>query len=118
MVYVTKWAGSANEIPSTVANTHSLRAGGAAALFASGIDWVTIQRWGSRRSFISHEYVWRDSEARPHLGEKIATTQGLNRFLADVAPLRTRSPIGELPDFHTGSSVAITGLAAAYSLNT
>ena len=84
--------------------------GGAPALFSSGIDWVNEQRWGRWRSFTFHEYVWRDSESFLHLGERIASTHGLNRFLADVPPLHVRHPTEELPDFHNGRSVTTNGV--------
>ena len=81
-----KWASAANGIPSAVVNTHSLRAGGATALFAAGLDWISIQRWGRWRSFIFHEYIWHDAGRFLHFGDRIASTSGLNKYLAEVAP--------------------------------
>ena len=51
LVQIMKWAAGANDIPADVVNTHSLRAGGATALFSTGVDWITIQRWGRWKSF-------------------------------------------------------------------
>ena len=102
MVNVMQWAASAVGISSSVVNTHSLRAGGTTALFASGVDWIAIQRWGRWRSFIFHEYVWHDSMAFLHLGERIASTRGLNTLLVDVAPLHVRDPKDTTLPFHTG----------------
>ena len=96
-----KWAAAANGVPSAVVNTHSMRAGGATALFQAGLDWITIQRWGRWRSFIFYEYVWRDAAAFLNLGERIASTSGLNKYLVEVAPLHT-PPAKEIPAFHTG----------------
>ena len=87
-----------------MANSHSLSDGGAAALFASGIYWITIQRWGRWRTFIFHEYVWHDSMAFLHLGERIASTKGLQTLLVDVAPLHVRQTTSESTPFHTGAS--------------
>ena len=71
MVYAMQWAGNPNSIPASMENTHSLWAGGAAALFASGIYWIAIQRRVRWKSFTSHEYARRDSLSPPpqHWGE-------------------------------------------------
>ena len=82
MVYFLKWAGLPNGLPSTVADTHSLRAGGATALFAAGLDWIAILSWGRWRSFVFYEYVWRDAAGFLHLGKKVASTKGLGKYLA------------------------------------
>ena len=47
LVQVMKWAVVGTNIFFADVNTHSLRAGGAAALFPSGVDWVGTQRRGS-----------------------------------------------------------------------
>ena len=70
---------------------------------------MAIKRWGRWRSFIPHEYIWRDSEPFLHLGSKVANTHGLNKFLAEVAPLHILSPTEELSAFHTWKSVRATG---------
>ena len=69
MVYVVKWAALANGIPMSVANTHSLRSGVATALYADGIDWGAIRRWGRCRSFVFREYVWREAVGFLRIGE-------------------------------------------------
>ena len=71
-------------------------------MFAAGLDWISIQRWGRWRSFIFHEYVWRDAARSLHFGERISNTPGLNKYLIEVAPQHTPSSSFPLPDFHTG----------------
>ena len=61
-----KGAVVSNRVPVEAANTQFLRDGGDTALFSVGIDWMAIQRWGRWRSFIFHEYVWRDSVGFAH----------------------------------------------------
>ena len=102
LVYATKWAALANGVPTSVVNTHSMRAGGATALFSSGVDWIAIHRWGRWRSFIFQEYIRRDASAFMHLGERIASSTGLTKFLVEVAP-RHKPNLKELPHtFQTG----------------
>ena len=81
----------------------SLRAGGATALLASGLDWISIQRWDRWRSFIFHEYIWHDADRFLHFGEQIANTSGLNKYLIEVSPQHTSATI-TLPPFHTGGA--------------
>ena len=102
LVEVMKWAAVANNIPSAVVNTHSLRAGGATALFSAGVDWITIQRWGRWKSFAFHDYIWHDFTGFVDLGQKIAATKGLNKHLVEVAPHHTRTPRDGQPSGRTG----------------
>ena len=44
LVHATQWSAGESGIPISVVNTHSLRAGGATALFSAGVDWVAIHR--------------------------------------------------------------------------
>ena len=104
LVQITKWAADANDLPSAVVNTHSLRVGGATALFSAGVDWITIQRWGRWKSFAFHDYIWHDYSGFMDLGSKIASTRGLNKFLVDVAPNRKRVRFGDTPIHTTGAS--------------
>ena len=107
LVQVMKWDAVSNNIPTDVVNTPSLRAGGATSLFMAGIDWITIQRWGRWESCISHEYIWNDTRGFLHLGKKIAKTQGLTKYLVDVAPMHSGKDDIRLPLFHTGSCLDI-----------
>ena len=99
-----KWAALAHRIPVQVINTHSLRAGGATALFVSGGNWIAIQRWGRWKSCISHEYIWEDNAGFIHLGERIASTHGHTDFMVGIAPQHIRRPTSHMPLFRTGSS--------------
>ena len=85
-----KWAAGENGIPNSAVNTRPLRAGGATALFSAGVDSVAIQRWGSWRPFAFRQYIWPDRSGFLELGAKIANSDGLNKFLVEVAPLRKR----------------------------
>ena len=49
--------------------------------------------------------MWRDTAGFLHLGEKIASASGLNKYVVAVAPLHTRGHHEELPFFHTGRLV-------------
>ena len=103
LVQTMKWAAAANDIPTAVVNTHSLRAGGATALFSAGVDWITIQRWGRWKSFAFHDYIRRDYSGFMDLGIKIAATRGLNKFLVDVAPSHKRVRFDNPPTYTNGS---------------
>ena len=70
LVLATQWVAGENGIPMSVVNTHSLRAGGATALFPAGVDWVAIQRWGRWESFVFHQYIWHDHSGFMELGWK------------------------------------------------
>ena len=83
LVRCAKWEAMENNIPTDVINTHTL-SGGATALFISGIDWVTIKRWGRWEICISHEYIWHGSSGFMLLGGKISSTTGLTKYLVDV----------------------------------
>ena len=85
-----QWAAGENGIPTSVVNTHSLRAGGATALFSAGVDWVAIQRRGRWKSFVFHQYIWHGHSGFMELGGEIASSAGLNKFLIEVAPLHKR----------------------------
>ena len=104
LVQIMKWAAVSNNIPAAVVNTHSLRAGGATALFSAGVDWITIQRWGRWKSFAFHDYVWHDFSGFMDLGVKIASTKGLNKHLVEVAPYHKRVSFAPTSANTTGTS--------------
>ena len=108
LVEAMKWAATRNNIPSAVVNTHSLRAGGATALFSGGVDWISIQRWGRWKSFAFHDYVWHDYTGFMELGCRIASTKGLNKFLVDVAPNHKKVRFETSPDHTTGSLMSLS----------
>ena len=97
-----KWAASAHNVPIDVINTHSLRAGGATALFNAGENWITIQRWGRWKSYIFHEYIWEDNSSFVHLGERIALSHSHTEHLVALAPQHQRPPKENVPLFHSG----------------
>ena len=59
LAFAMMWDALPNNAPAGAINTHSLKKGGAPALFAACVDWATIQRLGRWRGLIFHEYVAR-----------------------------------------------------------
>ena len=102
LTHIMKWAATSNNIPSDVVSTHSLRAGGATALFAAGVDSITIQRFGRWRSLIFHEYIWNGYSGFLHLGKGMATTTGLTKFLVEVAPTHRKTRFDPVIPYTTG----------------
>ena len=102
LVEVMNRAAVSNNIPSAVVNTHSLRAGGATALFSAGVDWITIQRCGRWKSLASHDYIRHDFSGFVDLGRKIAATRGLNKHLVGVAPHHSRTSQHGFSEGRTG----------------
>ena len=98
-----KWAASNHGVTSEVINTHSLRSGGATALYLAGINWITIQRFGRWKSCIFHEYIWAESAGFSHLGEAIASVQGPNHQIENLAKLHLKRTALPMPLFHTGA---------------
>ena len=72
-----KTAALANGVFDARIDTHSLRAGGATALYTKGVPLDVIQRWGRWESLPFHQYLWRDASALNHLSEIVVRTHGL-----------------------------------------
>ena len=62
-----------NGIDASTAPTHSLRDGGAATLYAAGIDPIAIQRCGRWKSSIYTRYIWRDNLRLHHLSSELTS---------------------------------------------
>ena len=86
-------------------DTHSLRAGGAAALYTQGVPLDAIQRRGRWKSLTIHQYLWRDASALNRLSEIVVKSQGLlerlglmhknskhPRFLNPISTMAEASP--------------------------
>ena len=52
--------------------SHSLRIGGASALWASFKDTALIQRWGRWKSDAFQGYIWEDSEVAKGVADQMA----------------------------------------------
>ena len=65
-------------------DTHSLRAGGATALYTQGVPLDVIQRWGRWKSLTPHQYLWRDASALNNLSEIVVSSHGLSECLRMV----------------------------------
>ena len=55
-----RMAGSACNIDGSRMGTHSMRSGGASAMFAAGYETEVIKRWGRWLSGTFQRYLWRD----------------------------------------------------------
>ena len=74
---VMKTAALANGVFGQRIDTHSLRAGGATALYTQGVPLDVIQRWGRWKSLTFHQYLWHDATALRHLSEVMVQSSGL-----------------------------------------
>ena len=74
---VIKWAAHNLDEDPDMYNTHSLRAGGATALYTQGVQLGVIQRWGRWRSNAFHDYLWKDEQALAHLSKVISQASGI-----------------------------------------
>ena len=74
---IMKTAALANGVFDKRIDTHSLRAGGATALYTQGVPLDVIQRWGRWKSLTFHQYLWHDASALNHLSEVIVQSSGL-----------------------------------------
>ena len=72
-----KSAAKANGVSDQRIDTHSMRAGGANALYARGGPIDLIQRWCSWASLTFRQYIWRDSAALNRLSEIAAESHVL-----------------------------------------
>ena len=76
-----KIAALANRVHDARIDTHSLRPGGATALYTQGVPIDIIQRWGRWKSLTSHQYLWHDATALNRLSEVATRSSGLIKSL-------------------------------------
>lgn len=74
---VMKMAAMANGVYDQRIDTHSLRAGGATALYTQGIPLDVIQRRGRWNPLTFHQYMWNDASPLNHLSEIAVKSHGL-----------------------------------------
>ena len=74
---IMKTAALANGVFDSRIDTHSLRAGGATAIYTQGVPLGVIQRWGRWKSLTPHQYLRRDDSALNHLSEIVVRSHGL-----------------------------------------
>ena len=72
-----KTAELANGVMDRRIGPHSLRAGGATALYTQGAPIDAIQRRGRVESLTSHQYLWRDATSRNTLSEVMVKSHRL-----------------------------------------
>ena len=73
---VLRMAGTAMGIPASRIGNHSLRSGGATAMWRAGYDVEVIKRWGSWKSASSQGYLWDDHRVLATIGHGMLTTKG------------------------------------------
>ena len=69
-------AGVSNGIASSRIGNHSLRSGGATAMFQAGYDIEVIKRWGRWRSGSFHSYLWNDQRILATIGRGMSESKG------------------------------------------
>ena len=72
-----KTAAVRNGVNPSFVGTHSLRAGGATALYVNGVSVILIQRFGRWKSASFLRYLWYDAVALEPLSLSLATASGL-----------------------------------------
>ena len=60
-------------LPTRQGNTHSLRIGGATALYAAVRDMEVVKRWGRWRGDVAHLYVWDERSTMQNDARSMAT---------------------------------------------
>ena len=71
-----RMAGTAMGIPASRIGNHSLRSGGATAMWRAGYDVEVIKRWGRWRSASFQGYLWDDHRTLATIGLGMLTTRG------------------------------------------
>ena len=74
-------ASLANQVRDARIDTHSLRSGGATALYTQGVPLDVIQRWRRWESLTFHQYMWRDDTALRQLPDEFTRPSGLLKIL-------------------------------------
>ena len=74
---IMKLDASANGVLDQRIDTHSLRAGGATALYTQGVPLDAIQRRGRWKSLTFHQYLRHGASALNHLSEAVVRSHGL-----------------------------------------
>ena len=72
-----KTAASANHVDPSRIGTHSLRSGGANAMFVAGYDAEIIKRWGRWKSDTLSFYLWNDDRVLTTVGKGMLRSEGL-----------------------------------------
>lgn len=86
---------------------HSLRPGGATALFIAGVPFEFIRRFGRWASMRLRDYIWHGDVLFMSLSPKLVLATGLIPHLQDanrLGPKRVRH--SSVPSFSTGSNLS------------
>ena len=81
-----KAVAAANGVNPQIIGTHSLRAGGATALYIRGISIILIQRFGRWKSSSFLRYLWYDIVALESLSKSLALPAGMMEQLRLARP--------------------------------
>ena len=103
-------ASLANQVRDARIDTHSLRPGGATALYTQGLPLDIIQRWGRWKSLTSHQYMWRDTTSLNKFSEVFTRSSGLIKSLRlmNTKPKSVSFQHSNMDDSHVGPSVPDT----------
>ena len=71
-----RMAGSAVGIPASRIGNHSLRSGGATAMWRAGYDIEVIKRWGRWKAASPQGYLWDDHRVLATIGQGMLLTKG------------------------------------------
>ena len=74
---IVKWSAAPNGLMSGEFSTHSLRSGGATAMYVRGISVEHIQRFGRWASDTDRRYLYRDNQVFRFLGRSMVMATGL-----------------------------------------
>jgi hypothetical protein len=68
---------AATGVPPEAMGSHSLRIGGATALYRAGHDIETLKRFGRWNSSAVHSYLWETNERQRGLAANMVKTTGM-----------------------------------------
>ena len=78
---IMKIAALSNQVHDARIDTHSLRSGGATALYTQGVPLDIIQRRGRWKSLTFRQYLWHDATALNRLSDVFTRSAGLVKSL-------------------------------------
>ena len=100
---VEKMSAIANGMYDGRIDTHSLRDGGAAALYTQWAPLDVIQRWGRWMSLTSHQYLRHEAAAQNNSPQVFAKSHGLIEFSKLMNKNAKASPCQEIPSALSGA---------------
>ena len=86
-----RMAAAAEGIPAEAIGSHSLRIGGASAMYRQGFDVEAIRRFGRWASDAVHSYLWETHDKQKGLAEKMMADQGPLTITSAGGPAATKT---------------------------